>query len=404
MTTVALVDPIWTGHHPTYLRFYSEALLEAGCRVMAFCSQPERLRSMLSTDGISLEDWQGVFYQSSPQPARKVSRVAARSAALERLAGLSETLARAEKTEKASIDLVFFSYLDAFIGHWLTGWDFGRMLGKQFSGLYFRPTHLRIKPRYGWLRRGSLNPLNPDAALLSSFCRSVAVLDEGIAQDLSKRLRGKPVICFPDLTDEQFSETPTALESEIREKAGRRKIVGLLGALDKRKGVLPFIQYAARFEDRPLFFLMAGALASHTFTEEENLSINWFMENPSHNSYVHNGFIENDIAFNGLVRCCDLLYAVYHRFPYSSGLLTKAACAQVPIVVSDRFLMAERVRRFNLGFVVREDSAEDVHALLSSPDTFDFRSTEAFKNGCRKYLEQHSLERLVDCFRQVLDA
>ena len=44
--TVALVDPIWVGHHATYFRALIEAFLKVDARVVALCPRPEDLQDM----------------------------------------------------------------------------------------------------------------------------------------------------------------------------------------------------------------------------------------------------------------------------------------------------------------------------------------------------------------------
>ena len=44
--TVALVDPVWVGHHATYFRAFIESFLEAGARVVALCPKPEDMEDM----------------------------------------------------------------------------------------------------------------------------------------------------------------------------------------------------------------------------------------------------------------------------------------------------------------------------------------------------------------------
>jgi glycosyltransferase involved in cell wall biosynthesis len=294
---------------------------------------------------------------------------------------------------------VFFCLIDDFIAHLQTAFDFNRLLGRQFTGLYFRPFHLRVRPPYSWFRKG---PFNPDAVLFSHYCRSVAVLDEGIAKMLSRRLNDKLVVCFPDVTDGEVSESPTDLEREVKYKAKGRRIVGLLGSLDRRKGLLTFIRHATEMKNEPIFFLIAGKIAEHSFTEEENRTLNRIMKCPPENVFAHPGFVKDGIPFNSLVRACELLYVVYHDFPHSSNLLTKAACMNVPIVASDRYLIADRVRRFSLGFLVRENVPEDFHDLILSGKAFQLKGERKFMIGCQEYSKQHGFMKLVSCFKQLL--
>jgi glycosyltransferase involved in cell wall biosynthesis len=231
----------------------------------------------------------------------------------------------------------------------------------------------------------------------------VAVLDEGIRSKLSKRLGGKSVVCFPDITEEECSDSPTAIENELQNRTKGRRVVGLLGSLDKRKGLLDFVRHVAVMKNDPICFLIAGEVIEHSFSEEENRVISNFMANPPENAFTYRGFIGDGVPFNRLVRACDLLYAVYHGFPHSSNMLTKAACMNVPVVVSDQYLMAERVKRFNLGFTIRENSPEDFQSLITSGKAFALQSEERFERGCLDYMKEHSFDRLVISFQELLE-
>lgn len=400
MQTIALVDPFWSGHHSTYLKRYSEALLQLGHRVIVFCPEPAALADLLDCAlGQARDNWQAINYGWTPDPI-KPSRLRLRAAALERLGRLAQLLSQIERALATPFDLVFFPLLDEFIGRYQTGFDFDYRLKRTFSGVYFRPGHLRLPVRYPSLRRG---PLNPDAALESKFCRAVAVLDENVASRLSARLGGKLVLPFPDITDERVDALPTELEQNVRAKARGRKIIGLIGSLDKRKGLLTLIQHARALQTQPFFFILAGQVVESSFTPAENAWIADCLDNPPDNIFAIRGFIEDGPVFNSLVRCCDLLYAVYQNFPYSSNLLTKAALLRTPIAVAARYLMAERVERYHLGFVVREDAPEDFRALLNFDPLLALRATTQFQTGCRAYLEAHSFQQLSKCFEKILD-
>ena len=259
MKTVALVDPFWSGHHSTYLKCFSEVLLQLGHRVVVLGSEPEALSRMVEFASRELRNnWHAIPYRWEPDP-REHSRLGLRAVSIARIRQLARLLAQTEHAIAAPIDLVFFPLLDDFIGRYLTARDFDRCLDRPFSGIYFRPTHLRLGIRHSWLRRG---PLNPDNALWSKHCAAVAVLDEGIAVRMSTRL-GKPVVPFPDITDERCSPEQTDLEKTVREKANGRNIVGLIGSLDKRKGLLTLIQHAESMRTSLFFFWSLVKLLYH---------------------------------------------------------------------------------------------------------------------------------------------
>ncbi|MFN7557011.1 MAG: glycosyltransferase family 1 protein, partial [Microcystis sp.] len=47
MKTIALVDPLWGGHHPTYLKFFAKTLLELGHEVIVLCPAPEEVNQWI---------------------------------------------------------------------------------------------------------------------------------------------------------------------------------------------------------------------------------------------------------------------------------------------------------------------------------------------------------------------
>ena len=46
-TTIALIDNNDIGHHITYLRYFSQALLKLDYKVMVFSSQPQKIEEWL---------------------------------------------------------------------------------------------------------------------------------------------------------------------------------------------------------------------------------------------------------------------------------------------------------------------------------------------------------------------
>jgi glycosyltransferase involved in cell wall biosynthesis len=74
--------------------------------------------------------------------------------------------------------------------------------------------------------------------------------------------------------------------------------------------------------------------------------------------------IPDDAAFNGILQASDVVFAGYHDFPHSSNIMGKAAEFRKPIIVSDGYLMAERVRRYGSGEVVPQKNPAALTAAL----------------------------------------
>jgi len=53
--------------------------------------------------------------------------------------------------------------------------------------------------------------------------------------------------CFPDFTDESLPDFSFPIMKQIQDKAAGRKIIGLLGSLDKRKGFLTLLEVSQKW-------------------------------------------------------------------------------------------------------------------------------------------------------------
>lgn len=260
-----------------------------------------------------------------------------------------------------------------------------------WSGLYFSPERLRLPA--GRLPRR-------DGPLLSDNCRSVALLDEGVAETLAAELKGTAVIPFPDFADLSPPDLEYQLPGQILEKAAGRRIIGLLGCIDKRKGTLTLLDVAERMKDESFFFVFAGVFCRQTFSSDELARLDMAVSASPDNCHFSQGFIPDEAAFNALVVTCDILFAAYNGFPHSSNLLTKAACFRKPIIVSDGFCMAERVRRYRLGQVITEgDSSGCIKAIrtLVAP-----AGPEVVRPDYDGYMGTHSKEQLKESLGLLL--
>ena len=83
------------------------------------------------------------------------------------------------------------------------------------------------------------------------------------------------------------------------------------------------------------------------------------------NLFIKPDFVTDERCFNELIAISSVIFAVYRDFKRSSNMLSKAAYFEKPILVSDEFLMGERVQRYKIGQAVKPDDALQIHAGLS---------------------------------------
>lgn len=404
MQTIALVDVHHgRGHHLTYMRFFCKTLLEEGYRVISFYPAPEEVTSWLQLQCPQYLDQFHSFEINEFAHRKKIpliKKIPSRiqpPTILARWLYTTRTIQNAVQEIDIIPNLVFLNWLDSYLNCYLPHQLIDRIFPYPWSGIYFRP---------GELRFGKSFPFPHYEVTKSSRCQGITLLDEVTAQSLQKQLKYR-VIPFPDLTDEAPPDLNLEIIHMIREKAGKRKIVGLLGSLSKRKGLLTLLKVAQKLEDEDWFFLFAGPLDPATFHHEYNQrlqedyqQVQAIIRSAPSNCFFHLQSIPDGSQFNAFVNTCDVLFAAYENFPYSSNILTKAGVFKKPIIVSRGFCMDQRVQQFGLGLSIIEGDVEQCIEALQSlrqdasflPLKFDFAG----------YHQLHSREKLCQVFQELL--
>lgn len=396
--TVAVVELFWAGHHPTYFKFFCRTLLDLGCRVIALSPRPEEVRQWMSVhyandDGL----FHVVDYDRQELCQRPSQRLMATNLVFRRWCAAAEAIRKAAQQFGVVPDLVFFAYLDAYLDKFLPGFVIDRVFPYRWSGLYFAPRHLRVPPVSDLYR---FSPFDHDGLLKSDHCRSVALLDEGVVPALRLKVFPRPVTVFPDFASADAPDRSYPVLNRILEQAAGRPVVSLLGHIDRRKGILTLLDAALRSSGERIFYVIAGVFSPETFSRDELERITKLIASNPDNIAFHFGVIPDEASFNALVEASTIVFAAYEQFFYSSNLLTKAAMFHRPVIVSDGYCMAERVRRFGLGAVISEGSATEcltaIHSLLDE-------NRPQVKRDYAGYLGAHSVEVLRSSFAELLE-
>ena len=397
MKTIALVDTLWGGHHPTYLKFFAKTLLELGHEVISLCPEPEEMNLWIANHCPELANNFHSFELHEPPPSQfSGRRLRERAMAVARWQRVAQSIQEISSKLGKAPDITFFAWLDTYLG--LIPAITDTIFPYPWSGLYFQPGYLRIPPKFRWMRHGILNPLS---VLKSSHCPVVAVLDEGIADKLQQKLN-KPVVTFPDITDESAPDINFEIAQKIRAKAAGRKIVGLLGSLDKRKGTLTLLEVSQQVSGR-WFFVFAGRLAEPAFTAAELAKIGEIVKANPDNCFFYLNSIPDGSRFNAVVQVCDVLYAAYENFPYSSNILTKAAIFEKPVIASKNYCMGERVEQFSLGYGIEEGSVSQCVSILERFHEELSTGSLSIQPDFEGYRHRHSIEQLRAVFQKVLE-
>jgi hypothetical protein len=404
--TVALIDPLWIGHHPMYFSQFTASFLRSGARVIGLCPEPEAaMRDLLSavdSDTAATLSTRVHFHQLPTggrsffngrfegDPARTFSR----------WKRAADMLADAEADSGMKADLVYFPYLDSFLRFLPFAAIPKLVLNRPWSGLYLRNHHHGDSPSPG----KSLRMLaKGDAILRSELCRGVGVLDERFIPAM-ERYTGSSVIAYPDVTQAGLPEKQFETALEISSKARGRKVIGIIG-LERRKGFLTLLRTAelARQQGLPYYFVCAGTLGFSQYTVSEQEMIHSLTRRIA-SGEIDNlhldptaGRIPNESDYNSVFLTFNIAWAAYERFQGSSGTLSKAALFEIPCIASTGECIGQRVERYRMGITIPEGNAEAALAAIKELEISD--ETPRFAD----YREDHSQARLDRILAELLE-
>lgn len=396
--TIALYDPFISGHHLSYLLLYAQALSDLGYNIWIFNSKTESVKESVR---ISIKKtynsirYHNILVHPPNKNPGSVLKTAIYTLRLWNQAG--RDVYSAVKKFGNSPDLVYFLWLDSYLSEYLFPVFLDVVFPYKWAGLYFHPGRIGIEKRN---QIKSNNYKVKEAGLISKNCQFLSLLDEGILPDFQRILPQKSVVCFPDVTYNALPEKTDSLVVLVKKKAKGRKIIGLLGSLQKRKGTLMLLKIAEMSRKKNLFFLFAGRLVEDEYTTEELQMIN--NAKNEDNCMVITKFIPDERDINGLFQICDVIFAAYHTFFHSSNLLAKAAVFGKPVIVSDGYCMAERVRKYHLGYVIHEGNVDECASAIHRLTASDKTETEKLLNGLKHYRDDYSMVSLKSSLRDIL--
>lgn len=395
--TVFLIDPRWQGHHLTYVKLFTQILLRQNYEVIVLCPKPNEVYKLILD---TMPDYIAKLHVDklieSKSPSINILGMGALYPAISRWYLTTKMITKAKKKFSVKPDIVFFSWLDGYL-----------YLG--YSALVCRLLYKLVDIFFPYKWCGLLfhaytvqEKRNPDIYKIieSKKCHAIAVLNELNNRDL-KQLDTK-IVVFPDMADDASPDITYDLVQKIIKKADQKKIIGLLGYLEKRKGILDLIEIAQQSIQKPWFFVFAGVLPQDTFSSTEmNDILNFAASNPS-NCLFHFERIPEESQFNALVNKCDVLYAVYQDFSSSSNILTKAAIFKKLVLVANGYYMENIVKEFNLGLSANETEIfKQIGALEILIDRDKFYQNSEFPKF-EEYLKLHSVKQLDQAITDLL--
>jgi hypothetical protein len=396
---VAIVDPLWIGHHPMYFAQFSASFMRNGARVIGICPSPGEARRDVS--GIVEGSLDSIISHHLLVPGGR-SMFNGRFEGdpvrtFQRWKRAGEAITKAEINTGWHVDLVFFPYLDSYLRFLPIPMIPSITIGKPWSGLYLRNHHHGEDES---LRKNLRMLAKGDVLMSSALCREIGVLDERFNLQLGSVTR-KPVVSYPDFTHTKLPDKPSELSFRIHDLAKGRKIIGLIG-LEPRKGVICMMKSAltAASQDLPYFFVFAGKFAMDLYSPEERKFILGLVERISDGTLTNVFFeldserIASEADFNSLFSVFDVAWAAYENFQGSSGTLGKAAAFEIPVVASTGECIAQRVERYRTGLAIPPgDTAMALSAIPHLLQRTDWEN-RPLEPRYEAYRNDHSIQRL----------
>ena len=401
--TVALIDPVWIGHHPMYFSEFAASFLRCGARVIGLCPEPTAaLKDLGRAVDAQTAGQLGELVHFANLPVGQRSFLNGRFEGdpvrtFVRWRWAAKALAEAEAAAGLRADLVYFPYLDSYLRFLPFPLVPDAILQRPWSGLYLRNHHhgeaASLMKSMRLLAKG-------DAIFRSKACLGVGVLDERFIPAMEK-FTGKPVTAYPDVTQGGLADTPPPLAVEIRRKAAGRSIIGMIG-LERRKGFLTLIRTAelARIQNLPCYFVCAGATPLGEYSDAERAMIARLTEDIASGAIQNLHFdpktswIRDQADFNSLFSCFDIAWSAYEGFHGSSGTLSKAALFEIPCLATAGECIGQRVEKYRLGLTIPESSPEHALAAISLLIAGKDREGNALSPNFAHYRADHSQARL----------
>lgn len=393
---VALLEPRMVGHHPSYLRWIAEALLEAGHKVTIATDGTQLLHPELAALSYARHSGLTIIGLDFPPNLVNIPRTAI--AVLHRELMYRSLLSRwfAELNTTAQFDTVFLPYVDySTYGIALAGSPFGQT---PWGGIVMRPTfHLSAMGVKAPRKRGD--------GLRSILFRRLLRCDRLIGV-----LATDPLLCTYQASATAPIEPlyePVAPVNADRSKARQRlglsvdlntQLILVYGAISARKGVREILEAIAR-DSANVAVLLAG-----TFDEPSRkmLGEDWVQTLVASGRLLVQDRYHDASEELDLFAACDTVWLGYLGHYTSSGVLALAGSASKPVIACDAGLIGYRTEALKMGITVDPTNIDEVCAAVHTLQQNPSMATELGRNGhllfasCTYERAKSSIVRLVE--------
>ena len=226
--------------------------------------------------------------------------------------------------------------------------------------------------------------------------RGAGLLNPHKVRVYSHLLPDKAFSLLPDVSETDTLASGSPLLRTLRKHAGGRTVVLLAGTIVPHKGVMALLDVIRRADPTRYFFAIIGEVFWPSFGKDE-VELRIFAQSPPENCFFHLEYLQDERELTSVIAAVDIIYSVYLNAPDSANTLTKASVFEKPLLVSDRYLMGERVRAYNLGLAVAEGDPKSILEGLER-----LRTQPRTEYGFAAYRADHSVEVLTKSLKAFL--
>lgn len=404
---VCLVDSRDDGHHPMYAAVYAGVLRRLGCDVW-LAATDGLIASMPAIEGVSdpAEGATGAGGSFTVRPWHPpnpsgTDRVRSGDLAARRWQAVGGLLDAASRETGRYPDIVLLLWFDDFITEVLPRQAIESRIRCPFVGLWFQPPPpwprnwreavkrlLRVGKRYPSIR--------------SRLCAGILVLDASDATHL-RSFGGSAVVEVPEVSTSRPPAVEPALVADVRRRAEGRAIFSLVGSLEGRKGLRPFLEAAAVAPTDEWVFVMAGKLQRHTIEPRTIKLLESLTSGRDARVLLVDRWLENE-TLDSIVACSNLLHVYYYDWRYSSNIICKAAACDVPVIGGTEGYIGRMIREYDLGFSVRRPADLTGRFVPGfAAEVAAFGGSVRFRDGCNRYRAVNNQAVLETVCARLLD-
>lgn len=187
--------------------------------------------------------------------------------------------------------------------------------------------------------------------------KGTCFLDESVCREYEKLMPERHFEYLPDITETSLPDQLSPLAADILKIAAGRKIVFLGGSIGKQKNLARWYELIALANAEQWFFVQIGRINKNNLTTEDEHALQRILAQHPENLLIRPEYLADERLFNEIISISDVIFAVYRDFARSSNMLSKAAYFEKPILVSEQYLMGDRVKQYKIGLAVDENDA-----------------------------------------------